>query len=274
MMEQISVSSFFRERPIPMITTILLIGFFATNYLLSEPVQILGLVPVNTFIANKYVWNLLTSQFFENNVAKLALDLALLWITIKPIKIANSEQFGFYLTVCILSSSFGTSAFYFLRFFASRMEDMLIHPTFGFSGLYMALLMFLRQQNPKETSPVVDSVPFITYHNLPVLVILAQLILGFFSLTIYATDLPFTVIVFFVSWTYLRFFYRYEENSPLGDNSEDFLFVAMFPEPLKPVTVPMSIAFYNIFAMIGLFPELEQVEKRPTHHLRYKQLSK
>ena len=54
-----------------------------------------------------------------------------------------------------------------------------------------------------------------------------------------------------------------------GDASEDFSFVAMFPEALKPVTIPMSTGFYNIFAMIGLFPELEQVEKRPVHHLRY-----
>jgi hypothetical protein len=36
------------------------------------------------------------------------------------------------------------------------------------------------------------------------------------------------------------------------------------------VVTPLSTAFYNIFAMMGVFPKLEVVEKpRTQHHLRY-----
>jgi len=88
-----------------------------------------------------------------------------------------------------------------------------------------------------------------------------------------ALDLPFTIVALFFCWSYLRFYYRYEDNGPLGNNSEDFAFVRMFPEPLHPIVTPLTIGFYNIFAMIGIFPELEQVEtnKRPQHHLHYAQ---
>ena len=34
--------------------------------------------------------------------------------------------------------------------------------------------------------------------------------------------------------------------------------------------IPLTTAFYNIFALIGLFPSLEIVEKKLPHHLRFK----
>jgi hypothetical protein len=88
-----------------------------------------------------------------------------------------------------------------------------------------------------------------------------------------ALDLPFTIVALFFCWSYLRFYYRYEDNSPLGNKDDDFAFVRMFPEPLHPIVTPLTIGFYNIFAMIGIFPELEQIEtnKRPQHHLHYAQ---
>lgn len=88
-----------------------------------------------------------------------------------------------------------------------------------------------------------------------------------------ALDLPFTIVALFFCWSYLRFYYRYEDNGPLGNNNEDFAFVRMFPEPLHPIVTPLTIGFYNIFAMIGIFPELEQAEtiKRPQHHLHHAQ---
>jgi hypothetical protein len=44
----------------------------------------------------------------------------------------------------------------------------------------------------------------------------------------------------------------------LGNNNDDFAFVRMFPEPLHPIVTPLTIGFYNIFAMVGIFPALEQ----------------
>jgi len=224
---------------------------------------------VNTFIANKFVWNILSSHFYESHLVKITIDILLLLTTVKPLKYENSEQFGLYLIVCVLASSFGTSAYYFTRFFATRLEDMLLQPTYGFCGIYMSLIMYLRQQNRLDAAIIFDSFPLITYNNLPPLIILGQCVLWLVGLKVYAMDISFSIISMLISWTYLRFFYRFNETNVLGDSSEDFAFVAMFPEALKPVTIPMTTAFYNLFALVGLFPELEQVEKKPMHHLRY-----
>ena len=46
----------------------------------------------------------------------------------------------------------------------------------------------------------------------------------------------------------------------------------MFPEVVHPVVSPLSTAFYNLFALVGIFPKLIDVEERATrsqHHLRY-----
>ena len=42
-------------------------------------------------------------------------------------------------------------------------------------------------------------------------------------------------------------------------------------QALHLVVIPMTTAFYNIFAMVGIFPELEQQVERfkIQHHLRY-----
>jgi len=42
----------------------------------------------------------------------------------------------------------------------------------------------------------------------------------------------------------------------------------MFPEALHVVAIPLTTAFYNLVALVGIFPELEVVlEKKPQHHL-------
>ena len=49
-----------------------LLGMF-----LPDSSAILGLLPANTLVANKYIWNLLTAAFYEKSVLKLTLDLVL-----------------------------------------------------------------------------------------------------------------------------------------------------------------------------------------------------
>ena len=43
----------------------------------------------------------------------------------------------------------------------------------------------------------------------------------------------------------------------------------MFPVVLQPIISPLSLAFYTVFALIGIFPEIQEEEKRLNHHLRY-----
>ncbi len=46
---------------------------FSTNFFISDCVSTFGLVPINTLIAHKYIWNIITSSFFERNPMKLIL---------------------------------------------------------------------------------------------------------------------------------------------------------------------------------------------------------
>ena len=258
------------DQPITAGCIVLLLLFFAANYITTDATNKLGLVTANTLVADTQVWNLFTSQFYESNVIKLALDVVgIVVITTKTKIVGGTDQFGIFFVLNLFACSFFTSAYCFVRYFSTALEEMIMVPIYGFSGLFMAVLMYTRQQQRFE--PVVAQVPHITYNNLPVLVVAAQMLLWLVGLRWLALDLPFTIVAILVSWSYLRFFYRFDGGAPLpGDRSDEFSFVVMFPEALHLVVVPMTTAFYNIFAMIGLFPELEQQQERfkIQHHLR------
>ena len=154
---------------------ILLITFFIFNLILKDCQNILGLVAANTLIANTYVWNLITSCFYETNLIKLLLDLIGLWIVTDGISYVPVDQFGLYLILSIIACTTGTSAISFIRFFASADEIMLIEPQYGFSGVFFTLSMFARQQ--KKSAAIHSSLPHLTYDNLPFFVITIQTVL-------------------------------------------------------------------------------------------------
>lgn len=202
---------------------------FALNFILSDCPSKIGLVPANTLITNTYVWNLVTSCFFETNAVKLAFELFVFWFATRPIIEPSFEQFGLYFAFSVLACTMGTSVYCFIRFFTSGNELLLITPVYGLSGINISLLMYVRQQMRNES--VHHSYPIITYHHLPVLLLSIQLILALLGLKSLSADLPFSIAGLFFSWSYLRFYFRYSDvDSSVGDKSDDFAFIAMFPE--------------------------------------------
>ena len=156
-----------------------------------------------------------------------------------------------------------------------RIEETLVYPTYGFGGAYILIALYCRQQYKRE--PIFSFFPGITYHNLPVITFTTQLIFWLCGLTPFVTDIKFTFLAILVGWSYLRFYYKYDDvTDHLGDYCDEFCFVAMFPHALRPIIVPFSTAFYNLFVLVGLFPEgvelqSEKVRKSNlgAHHLRY-----
>lgn len=192
--------------------------------------------------------------------------------------IGGIDQFALYFVFSVLFCSIGTSAYCFIRYFGTGLEEMLITPIYGNNGLIITLLMYARIQLKGE--PIVSNIPYITYHNTPLIILAFQLLLWLVGLgKLLALDLPFTVISIFFSWSYLRFYYRFQSaevntNNSVqvtGDQSEEFQFIKMFPEALYAIALPLSIGFYNIIALFGIYPQLENtdVNKRPAHHLYY-----
>lgn len=244
----------------------LLIILYSLNFVLKDCTETIGLVTANTLITNNYVWNLVTSCFYESNPIKLFLDIVGLLLVTKSLPIPCLEQFGLYFIFSVLACTIGTSTYCFVRFFSTSKEETLVTPIYGFCGVLVTVAMFARQQLRNES--VHAALPMITYHNLPVLIVAVQLFLCAVYLDFLATDLPFTVIALFFSWSYLRFYYKFGESELWGDKADDFSFVTMFPERLHIVVVPFTTAFYNIVALIGLFPPLDPVERKTYHHLR------
>jgi hypothetical protein len=199
---------------------------FALNFVLPECASIIGLVPANTLITNTYVWNLLTSCFYETNAIKLVFELFVFWLATRPIIDPSFEHFGLYFGFSVLACTLGTSAYCFIRFFTSGNELLLITPIYGLSGVNIALLMYVRQQMRNES--VHSSYPIITYHHLPVLLLSVEILLALMGLK---AGLPFSFTALFFSWSYLRFYFRYSDvDNSTGDKSDEFAFVVMFPE--------------------------------------------
>ena len=220
-----------QSRPLTYGCLIILIVMFSMNWILDDATDTLGLVTVNTFIADKQVWNLITCLFYENNPAKVALDIASIIIATKSIKIVGGfDQFCLYMGVCSISCTLGTSAYCFIRYFSTGLEEMIMTPIYGFNGIVVIVLTYARQQLRGEA--IIPQIPQITFNNILAIIILMQLMLWFVGLKNLALDFPFTVIATLVSWSYLRFYYKFDDSptGDLGDPSDEFSFVNMFPE--------------------------------------------
>lgn len=218
------------DHPIAIGCVVLLIVTFSMNYVIKDCADVLGLVTVNTMIADTKFWNIITCQFYEKSILKLAFDIAGILVVTKSTKFPTAlDQFGLFCAVCFLSCSIFTSVYCFIRFFLTGIEDMIMDPIYGFAGVFMTMLTYGRQQMQNE--PISPLVPHITYNNLPILVVIAQLALWLIGFKVLAIDIPFSIIAMLVSWSYLRFYFKFDENSAvLGDRSDGFAFVAMFPE--------------------------------------------
>ena len=127
-----------------------LLVFYSFNYFISDSTNSLALVTANTLITNTYVWNLLTSCFYETSLLKLISDIGSLVLLAHSIKINSNEQFFLYFVFSLLACTIGTSTYCFIRFFSSGHEDTLITPIYGFNGVIMCVLMFARQQRRDE----------------------------------------------------------------------------------------------------------------------------
>jgi hypothetical protein len=183
-----------------------------------------------------------TSCFFETNLIKLALDLFLLVSVAPHVKPTSIEQFFLYMLFSILTSTLGTSFLCFLQFGIFGDENGLVTPYFGFSGILMALFMFCRQASPNHSW--ISKVPILTYQYLPLVFFIFITLCSWFSLLTH--DFYFMFISFFFSWSYLRFYYRFDEGVT-NYLSEEFAFISMFPEVSMIIYLLFPSKFYFIF---------------------------
>lgn len=271
----------------------------SVGLMVEDAAEIVGLSPANTLVSNKYVWNMVTCFFFETNIVKLFLCAAMLVLVVVQKKeylvVQSHEQFGIYLLFSIVVSTALHSAYYFARFFATNLEEYLTEPTYGFYPVLIIVAMYIRafrtnctvfsaQQVSSESQFAVVQ-GFITFNNLPVILFLVQFLCFCLGgpLKSFAKELSFSSLSLVLSWTFVRFYYKFVDeygNSSLpegvpctrgeyGAGGEPLSFVNMFPAPLHIVLSPLTTAFYNLVAITGLLPALEGTPavKTNSHHL-------
>lgn len=182
-----------------------LIGVSLLNYVVTDATNVLGLVVANTILSNSYVWNLITASFFETNPIKLAADAAFLFYIFSTVDYPAVEHFAAYLAVCLLSCTVLTSTYCILSYFATADPALIVTPMYGFGGVLVAILMYARQFRGRES--VVPGSPLpISFHNLPALLLVGEVVLWALGMGRFVRDLPFVLVGTIMSWSYLRFY--------------------------------------------------------------------
>jgi hypothetical protein len=259
------------SHPIILLSVAPSLVLYGLNFVLEDAVSVLSLITANTLITNTYVWNIVTSCFFETDILKVISNIGSVVMIANCLKVNNAEQAGLLLLFSILACTIGTSIYCFFSLVRTGKEDLLVTPIYGFNGVMVTLLMMARQQLGKQC--LYKDIPWLTYHQSPLIVVLFQLVLWAFGFHMFSRDLSFSVIALFFSWSYLRFFYKFSDTE-FGDRSDEFSFVGQFPESLHIILIPFTTAFYNIVALLGIFPVLDPApEKKQHHHLRYDESS-
>ena len=222
----------------------LLLAFYLSAYFITDSQQLFALVPINTFVTNKYIWNLVTSPFYETSFLKVISYIVFLVYAMKDVRFSYDriEFFGLYILANIIICSIITFTYSFIMFFTSQNDWYITIPSYGFLGVFISFAMFARQQLKNETVSYIF--PFITYQNYPIILLLCQMIFWMLGFTSATSDIMFGTISLFTSWSYLRFYYQFDGfmNLPIplstsrvhngqiyGDDSDDFAFVNMFP---------------------------------------------
>eukprot|EP01031_Cornospumella_fuschlensis_P041263 gene41263-50360_t len=260
------MSSFFEERPLLLYCGLPLLLVSSLKLVVPEAVDKLALIVANTLITHTYVWNLVTSCFYEESWLKLVIDLIFLYGVASKVAVESLEQFLLYFVFNVLACTIGSSAYCISRFALSEHEYPLVLPMYGFNGILMCLMVFVwRHQGGQPVHPVV---PGLTYQTLPLAFLLLQLTLLLIGLRSFTRDFLFALLSLLFSWSYLRFYYKFDDLDAISNRKDEFTFVSMFPEAVHIVVVPFTTAFYNLMALVGLFPALEVVAAKPSHHLR------
>lgn len=240
---------------------------YLCNLINKDATTVFALVTANTLITNTYVWNIVTSCFFETNILKILSNVVSAAMIANVLIITNIEQFALLTLFTVLACSIGTSVYCFFSFASLGKEELLVTPIYGFNGILVMLLMMTRQQQGRQS--LYKEIPWLTYHHSPLILVLFQLFFWCMGIKAFSTDLAFSIIALFFSWSYLRFFYKVSDTE-FGDKSDEFTFVMMFPEKLHIILIPFTTAFYNIVALLGVFPVLDTIpEKKHHHHLRH-----
>jgi len=230
------------------IAVLILLLFLAGNFFNVTP--ILALIPGTTFFSPYYVWNIITSGFFEVSAITLVINIVSILMFGKYLEpIWGSLEFlKFILAINFLS---GIAVFLTMIFlYMPSQEEALLYTYYwcGFSGVSMGFTVALKQLMPDQDFNFLFIFP-LKIKYMPGIFMLIAILLGIFVSA--NPSLPHTLFGCFFSWLYLRFFQRRSDGS-IGDYSDSFSFAFFFPEILQPFVAWICGRIFNVFKMCGI----------------------
>eukprot|EP01113_Clastostelium_recurvatum_P016306 TRINITY_DN1929_c0_g1_i1.p1 TRINITY_DN1929_c0_g1~~TRINITY_DN1929_c0_g1_i1.p1 ORF type:complete len:351 (-),score=63.07 TRINITY_DN1929_c0_g1_i1:939-1943(-) len=233
----------------------MLAGFVSVLALLgvtgSWATPLFALNPGLTFTG--YVWNIVTSGFFENSFFAGLINAALVLLFGKYLEpIWGPAEFLRFVT--LVNTISGVMVMLFLIFmYAVTMNPYYLYNVnlCGFAGVLMAFTVALKQLVPEQEVSVFVALSM-RAKTLPILSLVISITL--FLLGFQSKSLPHTICGMVVSWCYLRFYQR--KGDVRGDLNESFAFATFFPEPVQPPIRVASNIVFKLFKTIGFYKNI------------------
>jgi len=221
--------------PVTFLLALLIFFFGACGVGHPDTAEYFALVPGNSILAHYYVWNGITSPFFETNLVKMIANAAAVIVIGRAIEpVWKWRKFIHVLAVSIICSAtvivFGSLIFYRTTVDTSY----LYHQSYGSTSLALVLLLGLKQEEPNTTAPYLASYGIRYGHLLQASLAIVPLmgILGIMP------DAVSCYVSVYASWIYLRYFCRNPDGTT-GDATDTFAFINFFPLQVRPFMAPV-----------------------------------
>ncbi|KAK5136001.1 hypothetical protein LTR08_004255 [Meristemomyces frigidus] len=232
----------------------------AANYLSSPSLAVpyLVLVPITSL---RYPWTFLSAALVENNVVSLAISGGVLWVGGRYLERAwGSKGFAKFVFFVTVIPNILTFSFYATWHIITPTPEFPT-PIQGLLALSASFLVALKQLTPDHTVSLFKGAIKLRIKHLPALFTLANIISG----PLLGTETAFwlSLLGFFTSWIYLRFYRATDINASsaatggqgatmTGDPSDAFSFASFFPDAFHPFLSPVCDAIYSALVQMKL----------------------
>jgi len=198
-----------------------------------------------------FLWNIVTSGFYESSLMIGVMDILLLLVSGKFLEpIWGSKEFMRFIVVVNAVSGLASFILMVIIYAIIRNEYVLFYSNLcGFGGVIAGFTVAVKQLVPDQeiNMCVVFSVKAKHLPGLIVLFGIASFVLGLPS-----KHLPHVLFGTLGAWVYLRYYQR--KGDVVGDLSSSFAFATFWPEPIRPViTVIARILSYPL-RLVGIMP--------------------
>lgn len=230
----------------------------------GQVLKALALIWNSTFMAQFFVWNVITGSFIETHSFKLFLTVVgLLKFSPTVEESLGRSSMLFYMLVVTLLSGVITSCAIFCMYVITRYEYLLSLEVHGCWGLVSALAVAAAHsllQEPLLPIPILGG--YKIRHTPMTLVVISGVLYGA-GHKAFMTDFPFVCIATYVGWAYLRFFHVHGDGGGsglAGDVNPAFSLVMFCPPFSRKLLRPVFEFFYQVARLLGLFSDRAGLE--------------